>query len=843
MKPRRNYPALGFIALLLSAISTVVRADTPMLIGINQAGAEFSHTNMPGILGQHYWYPRAADADYAKAVGAEIVRVPFRWERIIRAPNGVFDANFSATDIALLDAAIGYYEERGIKVVLDMHNFGAARLTINGVMSTYAIGTPQVPTSEYARAWRMLADRYKNRTSIWGYDIMNEPGGTIAAWMPIAQAAVNAIREVDTKHAIILEGAHASSASQWQTHGQPLLTGVVDPSDNLVYSPHCYPDYGAGGSFNNGVTVSAELVRPDRYDDLASALNVGEDRIKYFVDWCVANNVRGLVGEYGIPNAVDTANWNIVLDRMLAYIKNNGNGLISATQWAYGVADHPALSQRRDNSIPPQIPAVWPSYVSGVGTNYWTPFRWYDENLSVTADYAFGYTFASPSPAATCSLVLNDTSGPYAGTNAIKLQYMIPAGGWAGAGMHIRGPLTAGGVGGMDVSRNVAAGHVLSFYAKGTPGATPSIAFASTSNASGVDSGADTVIGPAVSIAGIAPLTGSWQRYEVPLSALVNATLAAKNRVQRIRLMGSPANGATYDVYLDRIMIEASTSNTAPAVTVNTSTGGSVFNAGQSVTLVATATDANPGDSIDYVEFYSNNTKVGIDEASPYQFVTAFGAAGTYEVKAIAFDSHGVVKQSAIKTLTITSGTTVSFQSVAADDGHVFETTETSNTGGTTSSVTNILYVGDNAARCQVKSVVSFDTASIPDGATITSVTLKLRRASITGGNPFTTHGTCNVSIRSGGYSGNANLVAGDFASPDTASNVASLPAPASDGAWTTASLNAAGIAAINKTGKTQLKISFATDDDNDAVADAINFSSGNDATAANRPVLEVIYQ
>jgi len=38
---------------------------------------------------------------------------------------------------------------------------------------------------------------------------------------------------------------------------------------------------------------------------------------------------------------------------------------------------------------------------------------------------------------------------------------------------------------------------------------------------------------------------------------------------------------------------------------------------------------------------------------------------------------------------------------------------------------------------------VAFDTSSMPDGATILSVTLRLRRGTSSGTNPFTTHGTC----------------------------------------------------------------------------------------------------
>ena len=61
----------------------------------------------------------------------------------------------------------------------------------------------------------------------------------------------------------------------------------------------------------------------------------------------------------------------------------------------------------------------------------------------------------------------------------------------------------------------------------------------------------------------------------------------------------------------------------------------------------------------------------------------------------------------------------------------------------------------------QYKTVVSFDT-SIPGGATIVSATLRLLRGSLTGTNPFTTHGTCRVDVQNGsGFSGSTTLQTG----------------------------------------------------------------------------------
>jgi aryl-phospho-beta-D-glucosidase BglC (GH1 family) len=648
----------SFVLLFSLTVAFVspASADSPAMIGANIAGGDFGGSGAyPGALGTDYWYPRADDIDQAKAAGIELVRVPFTWDRVQHDVNGVLDTALWAADMTALDASITAMEARGMRIILDMHNYGARYLTIGGVRTKYSIGSPQLPASEFARAWRLIADRYKNRPSIWGYDLMNEPMGGIstADWNNHLQAAVNAIREVDTTTPIILEPVGTwAHASGWMSSGYQLLS-ITDSANNLIYSAHCYTDRGQEGVWKYGASVTAELVGSGKpYSTLAAALNVGVDRVKPFVDWCVANNVRGLVGEYASPSMTDQANWDIVTDNLLAYMKNNGNGLISGTQWSHGgitQSSETRMQARKDNSQPSLPQTVLPNYVSGVGTNYWPGFTLYKDAITATADYSFAYSY----PAAVTINAAN-TAGSYSG-NSIKVSYNLASGVSGGGGLHIRGPLTAGAIGGVDISQAVQAGHVLSFYAKASvAGASVSVTLGKTTNASGVDSGGDTGTGSWVGLNGISPLTTSWQRYQIPLSSLLSANVNGTERIQRFRFIVGPSDGVARDIYFDQITIGVVSTNTAPTVTVNTSTGGSTFTTGATVSLVSTATDSNPGDSIDYVEFYANGSKVGIDDTSPYQANVVFTAAGTYAVTAIAYDTHGISKQSTVKTLTLT---------------------------------------------------------------------------------------------------------------------------------------------------------------------------------------------
>ena len=171
---------------------------------------------------------------------------------------------------------------------------------------------------------------------------------------------------------------------------------------------------------------------------------------------------------------------------------------------------------------------------------------------------------------------------------------------------------------------------------------------------------------------------------------------------------------------------------------------------------------------------------------------------------------------------------------------------ETSNTGGSTSSSTSTnsaLRAGDATSDRQYKSIVSFDTSAIPDGATIISATLRLKRGTVSGTSPFSTHGACRVDLQTGDISGASALQTSDFQAAMTIVQAATLSNADSNGAWSEGGLNSAGLAAINKSGRTQLRIAFATDDNDDGKNDFIGYYSGDDSKAANRPQLVVVYR
>src|SRR4029453_5620862 len=75
-------------------------------------------------------------------------------------------------------------------------------------------------------------------------------------------------------------------------------------------------------------------------------------------------------------------------------------------------------------------------------------------------------------------------------------------------------------------------------------------------------------------------------------------------------------------------------------------------------TVSLTATASDPDGTIARVEFYNGTTLLNTDTAAPYSFTWSSVAAGSYALKAIAYDNNGASASSAISTITVSTTTT-----------------------------------------------------------------------------------------------------------------------------------------------------------------------------------------
>jgi hypothetical protein len=247
------------------------------------------------------------------------------------------------------------------------------------------------------------------------------------------------------------------------------------------------------------------------------------------------------------------------------------------------------------------------------------------------------------------------------------------------------------------------------------------------------------------------------------------------------------------------------TDNTPPTVQLTAPTDGATLSG--SVLLAATAGD-NAG--VSRVEFLVDGAQVGSDATAPYELTwnSATVSDGPHTVTARAVDGAGNTATSArsVTTSNGVTGTTVTFAGLAAEDGYVKAFAD-----GTSPAVGTLgtLAIGRGTDGKYNRTILSFDTSSLPDGAVITSATVTVTYSSGSG-SPWTNPAgnTLVLDVKNGVFGAAATTETADWSAAATASAAATLAA-FSSGTRTSSGFTAAGLGAINKTGRTQLRLRF----------------------------------
>jgi hypothetical protein len=174
------------------------------------------------------------------------------------------------------------------------------------------------------------------------------------------------------------------------------------------------------------------------------------------------------------------------------------------------------------------------------------------------------------------------------------------------------------------------------------------------------------------------------------------------------------------------------------------------------------------------------------------------------------------------------------------NDGWILESGENTSVGGSIERNGTTFNVGDDQKNRQYKSILSFDTSSLPDNAVIVSAQLQIKRQSVFGSDPFGAHGSLTSEIRSGSFSDTPALQVEDFSAVASPDSVRDQFAPLTF-TWYTVQLNTANLVLINKTGLTQFRLSFTKDDNDDLGSDYVKFFSGN-SISGYQPQLIITY-
>ena len=231
---------------------------------------------------QNWITPR--DLEIVRRFGFNLVRVPFHHSLLAdeETPFELRDDSFE-----WLDRAVSLAEDAGVYVILDMHGApgGQSVDMPSGRKGENRLWDDETCQRRMAWLWQRIAERYRDRTAVIAFDLLNEPwhdfntvvGPQLAE---IVDKLHSAIRAVDPDTLIFAPGALQGI----RFYGDPRERGWT----HVGFTEHYYP-----GLFGNG----------------APALATHENHLTKIFPACAAYveplNVPYLVGEFNV--VFDTA--------------------------------------------------------------------------------------------------------------------------------------------------------------------------------------------------------------------------------------------------------------------------------------------------------------------------------------------------------------------------------------------------------------------------------------------------------------------------------------------------------------------------------------------------------
>lgn len=286
-----------------------------------------------------FWsFPTTAEIRWAKRQGFDVVRVPYRWERLQPTLGGAFDAGHQTA----LDNVVREIVAQGMIAQPVAHNFGG-RVVVGG---TGAIGAPEVKigTASLTHAhWEDFCLRLGGlwddiSDSVW-LDLMNEPESlplngyatTTDHLVAIYNKGIVQVRAAGFTGRIVLEGNGYNNAqffdtNPWYNAGSTPPTsadafhaGIVDSGNNWIASVHNYPE-------------------PDHGDDTSPIANARtlRTRMDNVLAWCTSTGRTVIVGEFGV-NPNDQYGEAVARDFLQLAIENADK--IEAVVWWEGRGD------------------------------------------------------------------------------------------------------------------------------------------------------------------------------------------------------------------------------------------------------------------------------------------------------------------------------------------------------------------------------------------------------------------------------------------------------------------------------------------------------------------------
>lgn len=220
------------------------------------------------------------DFKFLKEIGATVVRIPFNYRHF---ESDMRPGEYDDRAFAHLDRAIQLGRKYGIYLILDLHAAPGWQSQGWHCDNPYGIALLWDHWDFQKRGrdlWVHIARRYRNEPVVAGYNLLNEPNApSMDALNRLYREWIAAIREVDDRHIIFLEGNQYSR----------VFDGLDDSFDrNVVYSSHNYT-----------IPTHRARVYPGQVADVYADRAYMEQEFLSTNRWLLEREVPSWVGEFG----------------------------------------------------------------------------------------------------------------------------------------------------------------------------------------------------------------------------------------------------------------------------------------------------------------------------------------------------------------------------------------------------------------------------------------------------------------------------------------------------------------------------------------------------------------
>lgn len=270
--------ALGGLLASLQAAAHCL--DQVRLTGVNLAGAEFNSKNLPGNINKDYVYPSREDFEFIAAQGANVVRLPIRWERI----QPTLGSPLAEAELAQLTTALSRAKTAGLCLVLDIHNYGRYYDT--------PINSAELQNA-FINLWRLLVTGL-NEKYFLALGLMNEPNHiSIADWASTAKRTVASLRDAGAGQLILVGGGGWNGLHSWFSEKDGVsnaqaFADLQDPLHRTVIEVHQYADKNYSGT-------AMDCYPPEHFNPLF-------ERIQ---SWAKEHKQQLFLGEFGLAATAD----------------------------------------------------------------------------------------------------------------------------------------------------------------------------------------------------------------------------------------------------------------------------------------------------------------------------------------------------------------------------------------------------------------------------------------------------------------------------------------------------------------------------------------------------------